>query len=227
MGCSSINCAPSFGGIPTARRGCRAGSSRVELIGSRGGERRARSQGASPKAHRAGTESPGPQRARAAHSVNEELLAIHISPYGSLTQGGEEIRAQEAGEVHEDHGVEQQEVGHQEGPLALHLHVAHEVPGEVHLGRQAEGEVHHQVDVLVGLIERRGRHVAHLQQHADGEEDVAHLHQQQKHRRHQEAARDDERDKGRDGHGVVHQVLPGRAGLLVEDDVEAVVDEVA
>lgn len=28
-------------------------------------------------------------------------------------------------------------------------------------------------------------------------------------------------------HGVVHQVLPGRAGLLVEDDVEAVVDEVA
>jgi len=32
---------------------------------------------------------------------------------------------------------------------------------------------------------------------------------------------------GRTHHGVVHQVLPGRAGLVVEDDVKAVVDEVA
>lgn len=114
------------------------------------------------------------QGSRTSLVYKELLLAVEALP----ARVGEEVGAQQAREIHKDHGVEQDQVDHEEGALAAHLHKAHKVPTEVGLGRQAEEEVHHQVDVFVDLVEEGEGQVAQAHHHPDGQENVAHLHKE-------------------------------------------------
>lgn len=91
---------------------------------------------------------------------------------------GAEVGAEEAGKVDEDHDIQHEQDGQQEGSQGPLASITQEEMGEVGLRGQAEEEVHDQVDVFVDLIEEEMLSIIDLHHHAYCEEDVADLHQQ-------------------------------------------------
>lgn len=107
-------------------------------------------------------------------SLSQEL--VFLLPAGDTLRA--EVRAEEAGKVDEDHDIQHEQDTQQKGAKGHLAHVTQEEMGEVGLRGQAEEKVHNQVDILVDPVEEEILGIVDLHHHADGEEDVADLHQQ-------------------------------------------------
>lgn len=69
---------------------------------------------------------------------------------------GEEVGSEQPVEVDEDHGVQESDGKEEVVAVVQPGVVVQDVPGDVELGAEAEGDVGEEVEELVGAVELRG-----------------------------------------------------------------------